>query len=240
MYITEFTGVLTWNVNIDTIYTASKDNLNNKKIIGEKIYGYFKIELGVILGTDRYKQYLLSDFMSEKIDKKLCFEQRSTFYINYYCKEEVDLSTFKSLFFYIQELDYTFELDYKDLFYKNDDGYNYFLVYFNEDSESEDYFDFFWTFGEPLFKKYKFIFNQDTKRFGFYNNTVIENNEISFWQKNKWYIILIIILVIVFVGLGIMTFLYFKVLPKRKIKANELDDEFEYSSNDKQNKLVID
>ena len=30
-----------------------------------------------------------------------------------------------------------------------------------------------------------------------------------------------------------MIFLYLKVLPKRKIKANELDDDFEYSSKDK-------
>ena len=237
MYITEFTGVLTWNVNMDSIYTAPKDNLEKKTIVGEKIYAYFKIEYGMVLGTDRYKQYLLSDFLSEKIDKKLCFEERSLFYISYYCKEEVDLTQFKSLFFYIEELDYTFELDYKDLFYKNDDGNNYFLVYFNTNSEREDYFEFFWTFGEPFFKKYNIIFNQDAKRFGFYTAINDEiNEEKTFWQKNKWYIILIIILVLVFSGLGIMIFLYLKVLPKRKIKANELDDGFEYTSDD--NKLI--
>ncbi len=33
-----------------------------------------------------------------------------------------------------------------------------------------------------------------------------------------------------------MIFLYLKVLPKRKTKANELDDDFEYTS--KENKII--
>ena len=53
---------------------------------------------------------------------------------------------------------------------------NYFLVYFNTNSEREDYFEFFWTFGEPFFKKYNIIFNQDAKRFGFYTEI---NDEIN-------------------------------------------------------------
>ena len=238
MYITEFTGALTWNINLESVFSASKDDLDNKKIVGEKVYGYFKIELGIILGTDRYKQYIYSDFFSEKIEKKLCFEEKSTFYINYYCKEEVDITKFKNLFFYVKDLDYSFELDYNDLFYKNDDGNYYFLIYFNSmTDEGEDFYDYFWTFGEPFFKKYNLILNQDTKRIGFYTKNENENiKSQSYWQRNKGYIILIIILVIAFSGLGFMIFLYLKVLPKRKIKAFELDDEFDYTREN--NKII--
>jgi hypothetical protein len=227
------TNVLTWNINVDSVFVADNKDSENKKIVGEKIYGYFKLEFGIILGTERYRLNLLNNFMTDKINKKLCFEEISSFYINYYCKEEAD--------FYIKELDFTFELTYKDLFYKASDGNYYFLIYFNTDYNSEDSSDFFWTFGEPLFKKYNFVFNQDVRRVGLYTSTNNGNNEDilkneSFWSRNKWYIILAISLFIVCGGLGLMIFLYLKVLPKRKTKANELDDDFEYTS--KENKII--
>ena len=241
MYISMFTDVLTWNINLDSIYVADNANSENKKIVGERVYGYFKIEQGIITGTERYREYLLNYFMTENINKKLCFEVKSAFYVSYYCKKEVDLTKFKSLFIYIKELDYTFELNYKDLFYNNNDGNNYFLVYFNNEYNEEEYSSFYWVLGEPFLKKYNLIFNQETNRIGLYtdmnfggNNNDEDNLENkSFWSRNKWYIILIIILVIVCAGLGIMIFLYKKVIPKRRKKANELDDEFDYSSKDR-------
>ena len=242
MYISMFTDVLTWNINLDSIYVAEDKLSEKKKIVGEKIYGYFKLEFGIILGTERYRLNLLNDFMSDKISSGLCFEKKSAFYVTYYCKPEVDISKLKNLYFYIKELDYTIELDYKDLFFKASDGNNYFLIYFNADYGSDDGADYFWTFGEPLFKKYNLVFNQDIKRIGLYtkyntNTTsdIKENNlkDKGFWANNKWYVILMIILVIVCSGLGLMIFLYLKVLPKRKMKANELEDDFEYSSKDK-------
>ena len=241
MYISMFTDVLTWNINLDSVYVADDELSENKKIVGEKIYGYFKLELGIILGTERYRQNLLSEFMSEKINEGLCFEETSTFYISYYCKPEVNLSKIRNLYIYVKDLDYTFEFNYKDLFYKSPDGNNFFLIYFNLEDESEESSGFFWTFGEPLFKKYNLIFNQDIKRIGLYKNQINyisgnddTNSEVkSFWERNKWYIILITILFVVCGGLTLMIFLYMKVLPKRKMKANELDDDFEYSSKDK-------
>ena len=237
MYISMFTNVLTWNINLDSVYVSDNSNSENKKIVGEKIYGYFKTELGIILGTERYKQFLLSDFMEERINKGQCFEIKSNFYISYYCKEEVDLTKLKNLYIYIKGLDYTFEFSYKDLFYKCDDGNNYFLIYFNIIYEDDEGSGFFWTLGEPFFKKYNLVFNQDTKRIGLYTQKNLNNNEDNqenktFWQKNKWYIILAIGLVVVCCFLAIMIYLYVKVLPKRRQKANELDDGFDYVSKD--------
>ena len=235
-YISMFENVLTWNINIESIYVAENALSKNKKIIGEKIYGYFKLESGIILGTERYRQNLLSDFMKEKINKGLCFEISNTFYISYYCKKEVDISKINKLYFYIKSMDYVFEFTHEDLFYKSDDGNNYFLVYFNDDYNSEEGSGYFWTFGEPFFKKYNLIFNPDTKRIGIYKSQNGENRDNlrnqSFGQRNKWLIILIVVLVIVCGGLGLMIYLYLKVLPKRKKKANELVDEFDYSSKD--------
>ena len=240
-YISMFSDVLTWNINLESIYEAESKDSEIKKIVGEKVYGYFKIELGIILGTERYRLHLLNDFMSDKIKNGLCFEVKLYFYVTYYCKKIVDVSKLKNLYFYVKELDFTFELNYKDLFYKAPDGNNYFLIYFSVDYSSDEGSDFFWTFGEPLFRKYNFVFNQDIKRIGLYtkyNDTNIRNEEDNlkkkgFWANYKWYVILTISLFIVCAGLGLMIFLYLKVLPKRKMKANELEDDFEYSSKDK-------
>ena len=177
--------------------------------------------------------------MQEKIDKKLCFEvskETDNNYISYYCTKEVDISQLKNIYFYNKELDFTFELTYKDLFYYNEkDGNYYFLVVFLNEYDEWDYSSFYWTFGEPLIKKYQFVFNQNSKRIGLYtsigdnNNNINVNNE-TWWSRNKWYLVLIILLFIFFVSLAIVLFLYFKNKPKRKIKANELDEDYEYSS----------
>ena len=135
-----------------------------------------------------------------------------------------------------KELDFTFELNYKDLFYQNEDGNNYFLIIFNNVDEEEEHSEF-WSFGEPLIKKYNLIFNPDSKQIGIYAKlSDFDNKEETFWEKYKWYIILVIALTIILVGLGVMIFLYLKVLPKRKKKANELNDDFDYPSNE--NKLI--
>ena len=142
----------------------------------------------------------------------------------------------KSIYFYNKDLNFTFELTYKDLIYFNKyDGYNYILVVFRvHDIENENEYmdDDFWVLGEPFFKKYQLIFNKNSKRIGLYtnfDNQIIEKK--SWIKENKWYIFLIILLIISICGLVTMSFLFFKNKPKRKSKANELNEDFEYISN---------
>ena len=139
----------TWNFKLDNIYMAEDKNATKKRDLGGGVYGHLKIEKGVIEGTTSYRTTLLSDFMQEKIDKKLCFEvskETDNCYISYYCKEEVNISKFKNIYFYNKELEYTFELTYKDLFYHNEiDGNYYFLIVFLKENDSWDYSSYFWT-----------------------------------------------------------------------------------------------
>jgi hypothetical protein len=241
----------TWKFKLDSIYIAEGKNSTKKKDLGGGNYGYLKIEKGIIEGTSGYRTTLLSYFMQEKIDKKLCFEvskETDNNYISYYCTKEVDISQLKNIYFYNKELDFTFELTYKDLFYFNEkDGNYYFLVVFLNEYDEWDYSSFYWTFGEPLIKKYQFVFNQNSKRIGLYtsigdnNNNNKNINNGTWWSRSKWYLLLIILLFIFFVSLAIVLILYFKNKPKRKIKANELDEDYEYSSSKDQaeNKLIV-
>ena len=229
----------TWKLKLDKIYIGD-ENSDDKIDVDQYAYGYFRIEKNLMEATEKYRQALLKSFMTELINKELCFELTSDIYYSYYCKKEADISKMKNLYFYNKKLDYTFELTYKDVFYNNEyDGYQYLLIVFSVDIEDEDIgYNEYWILGEPIFKKYQFIFNKNSKRIGFYTNINSDknNNDLSFWKKNKWYIILIILLVILCGALVYILYMFWKRKPKRKIMANELDDEFDYSTNS--NKLV--
>ena len=110
----------------------------------------------------------------------------------------------------------------------------YFQIIFKSDGL---YYN--WVFGKPLFKKYQMVFDQDKKTYGFYlqlnnniNNkeTIIENNKTTTSTKISW----ILVVVLFLVSLGLLYALH-KLLPKlpRKLKANELEENFSYEVNNK-------
>ena len=136
----------------------------------------------------------------------------------------------KNLYFYNKELNYDFEFSYKDLFFYNElDKKYYFLIIFEKSNGSGR-----WLMGEFFFKKYQLIFNQEKKKIGIYLGKikVNDNEEKTWFSKNKWYLILIVFLICLLIAVSIMIYLYIQVKPKRKIKANELiDDDYEYTIN---------
>ena len=231
---------LTWKIKFDEIYIGIDENSQNKTKVHDYAYAYFRIEKNIIQATEEYRQILLKSFMTEQINNNLCFQLESNYFYSYYCKKEADISKMKNIYLYNNKLEYTFVLTYKDLFYYNEyDENQYLLIIFSSDpdEEEENGYNDFWILGEPFFKKYQFVFDKTSKRIGFYKN--IDNqiiNEQSWFSKNKWYIILIVLLVILCLILSGLIILFLRNKPKRKIKANELDDEFDYSSD--KNKLV--
>lgn len=221
-----------WNMKFDLIYTQYNNNTGLTEI--KNSIGYFRTCMGVILGTEIYRKELLETFMKEEINKKNCFEEERLYYYTYYCKSNVDITKLKNLYFYNENLHFSFEFTWEDLFYKDEKtGNQYFLIIFDEEAK-------YWLLGEPFLRKYQIIFNQDQKRVGIYvqNKETKEekekddNNSLSFFKKNKWYIILICILVVLLVSLIICLVAIFKYLKKRKKMANELDDEYDYGINE--------
>ena len=83
--------------------------------------------------------------------------------------------------------------------------------------------------GYPFLKKYKIIFNQDSKTLGYFH----KSNEIE-QEENKFhvgYIIIIAILFIILIGLGVIGFAYFSKYKKKKKIAKELSEENETKNN---------
>ena len=220
-----------WNIQFDSIYTKFK---NNDEITDlGNANAYFRIELGITIGNEEYRKELLNNFMYEEINKGNCMEKFVSYYYIYYCNSTVDFSKMKNLYFYNKELNYSFEFTYKDLFFYNelDDKY-YFLIEFEKNTGRNR-----WLIGEFFFKKYQLIFNQEKKKIGIYTGRKLINDseediKMSWLDKNKWYLLLMIFLIILLIALAILIYYIIKNKPRRKIKANELaDEDYDYTIN---------
>ena len=152
-----------------------------------------------------------------------------------YCKNTEDLvqKKFKKIYFKSVDLSSIFALDYNDLFFYKD-NYIYFLILFHN--------EMIWNFGELFLKKYQLVFNQDNKNLSFYKNLgeKIDNNTPDNNSNNFNYTALYIILLVLILA-GVIVILIVVILKKgkRKYRANELDDNFEYEAKKYDNNEAI-
>ena len=96
-------------------------------------------------------------------------------------------------------------------------GKYYFLIVFKN-------FKYKWIFGEPFFKKYQVTFDKNKKIFGFYTKKQYHFNFTST-------LIIIILIILLFITILLLIYFIRISLKKRKIRANELEEQFEYISN---------
>ena len=91
----------------------------------------------------------------------------------------------------------------------------YFLIVFKSHIDE-------WSFGDIFFKKYQIVFDKDKKTFGLYKKKY--NSSLTF---TPWLYIIILgfFLIISFI---LIIYLIRLLMKRRKIRANELEDQFEY------------
>ena len=182
----------------------NKTMSGDKKI--DKVKSIFAFDFNCIIGSQNYKIEILKIFFEKEIKDNKCKENQFNDYIFFTCDESINIKKIPTLYFENNELESKFELNYNDLWVKNEKNW-YFLIVFKENAYS-------WTFGIPFFKKKEFIFEINKKRIGLYK---IESSSFL------WYIVIFFILIII-----IMVYiLLFKKKKIKKKKASELLDEFE-------------
>ena len=136
-----------------------------------------------------------------------------------------DINSFPSIFFKKVDLEYIFELNSSDLFYKSTDGKIFFLIVFDLHFSTTK-------IGKPFLKKYPFTVDNDKNTISLY---VLDNENINS-NKNKIIIYLAILICVVIILLGLAGFLLYKLYWKKlknKKRANELDEDYEYLSKEK-------
>ena len=182
------------------------------------------ITLSTTFGLIHAPIFFESSMKKYFFEKNNCSQGNNGYFKYFYCEENVDISKFENLYFESLYQEINFTLTYKDLFYKINNK-NYFLILFNEDT-------YIWKFGIHFMSKFTLVFNTDKKTIGYYYSPINEEEEIvdvKDWNKNYTLYILLFVSFIVIIILIVIIF-YLLSLRNRKLRPNELEDEYDYNS----------
>ena len=246
------TDKISWKLYFEKIYF---DDYIIKP--SSQIYFFINFQTRYITVPNEYfnnikLKYLLTNDNNNNTYKEMepiCFDEEieGSFYTVYCNKKEYleltdNYKKLPELNLYGYRIGFNITFTPQELFLEKDDKI-YFLIGYNHFKNNE------WNIGTIFFEKYVIIFDNDSKQLRILkNNTKTKNeinNEFNNSFENKKFIIIIIVFfssALVFGFLGI----YFGKLfyQKRKKKANELDDEYDYSpqniniEQDNENKLL--
>ena len=193
---------------------------NNITFYNISITNYRKIKFDAnfygIFPPTNLKEEIKEKVFNKLIEDKICsLESNDKYEYSFFvCEKNFEIKKFQSLNFYLK--DYNFTLTYEDLFIKNDNRYYCLILY--EDKTLIGRMN--WVLGEVFLKKYFIVFNQEKQMIGFYIKLNTSKNLPISW-----------ILVFIFVTISlILAIIVYKLLnqKKRKIRANELEEDFEY------------
>jgi len=222
---------------IGTLHSRFLDNWEiyfNQIILssGNLTYGdaLLSYEFGFIYGTEHYHILIKEIFFDNYGNncKKTIFGKNEFYYI---CDKNINLEKFPDLIFVKDNINFTFT---KNELWKEFENKYYFLVIFCEQQKTN------WIFGKIFFKKYIIFFNLDQKIIGFYPNLNQQNSKSKNNIKNSnlisyllpWILVILLLIILIIV---IVYFFYCLKIKKRKERANELDDNYDYVSQKNQN-----
>ena len=199
---------INWNVQFDEIKFGNK-------YLNYDLNVSFNLDLGGIIVNEIIFDYFNVNYFDEYVKKNLCkiFYSNDKFYKGFYCDININIKKFPNLFFYHKELNYTFNLNYNDLFLKTKDKLFFLIIYRNNSN------DFYWEFGEIFFKKYQFIFDEEKGIIGFYNSK--KKIAINYSKIFIFMLFIFIVLLILFIFKIIMN-------KQRRLRANELEENYDY------------
>ena len=236
---TEFSfSSISYKIEINEIFINTIRNLSDIKIFNTNVELSF--DSNIIIAPKEFDNELRKKFMNNYIINEKCFkdEIKQSYYYNYlkfyYCDVNIKNDLYEFLYsikFISKDLNYTFEITNDEL-YKIQGNYIYINILF-------DYGKNYWTLGKAISLKYPFIFNQDSKKIGLYRNY----SKIRFKKDiNGNYSIKVLKIVFVFILCFVLIFggfflgkMFYQI--KRKIRANELNDNYEYINESKEQNL---
>ena len=187
---------------------------NNQNDFTDEIITQFDFSKSNILGTSKFKKFITKEFNELYKDKCIEISEKLVYFI---CDKDIDINKLKSIYLFYGTHNFTFELKPSDLFAIYDNKL-YYLINFYKNSEST-----IWSFGIIFLKKYLFVFDQDKKIIGYYHNKENIDDYSHFYLKILLLFSFIIIIVLLYYFIHHLFF-----IKKRKIRANELEDNIDY------------
>ena len=233
-----YTNNFLWSLKFKSIYFYENRTKFNSGIIKQGLYNsncQINFNDFFIYAPYTYLITIKNNFFNDYINQNICHAFMDNDLETFYCDKSNNfninnLKEFPTLYFEHNEFNYTFEFTYRDLFIESNDNYIFLIVNTNDDVED-------WFLGRAFFLKYQFFFNPDAKSIGFYNPNIKFNknndnkNEIIKNENNFKFIILIIVLSsLLIISIVALIFFFKNYKNKKKKRANELDDDFDYTS----------
>ena len=217
----DYEAILAWILVFDKIYY----NINNTRIdINDKESG-LAFETNFVICPKGYFEYIKLYFFNYYFQNNICFLMKGKYHYIYCSKDKFkeNVKDFPTLNFRSNGLDRTFILTGEDLFQEYNNSLLFMIIF-------KEYSYKYWTLGNVFMKKYNFFFDSDKKTIGCFD--IIHNKKekekykfINFLNKIKWYLF-------IFIGIIIGFFLGKKIREQaRKLRANELEDKYEYLEN---------
>ncbi len=226
--------------NIEWVYSFNEIKIGDQ-IIENNSKAFFYIEIGFIIGTQKYFDYIksLDTWKQYFKNNNKCYEKTFTIndieaneiepkiqddYIAFYCDKDVDVSKINlgNLLFIKKEKNFSFNFTSNDLWIEKNE-YKIFTIL-----QKVSFFNDIWYFGKPIFKKYPMVFDYSNKQIGFY--TQLSEKEVENNNKSNIFVYVIIIIGLIII-IAVLIFLLIKCyinLPRKK-RANEMnDDNYEY------------
>ncbi len=176
----------------------------------------FNLE-GLILGKTFF-DYVKDNFFKNYINDKICFEKNYSNYLFIYCEKNknINFENFQNIIFYNRDFNYTFYLNYTELF-KEKGNYIFFLIF-----SHIEYYSMV-GLGRIFLNKYQLGFNYDRRIILFYKDNLEK-------IMNERFNYLFIVVFILFIILSLSLYYYLKCFKrKKKIYATELDDDIKLS-----------
>ena len=233
---TERDNYLKWDITFNRIYCDNGNQFN----ISEKIpQASLSLDNDYVVAPIDFFEQIILPFFNPYFIKLICNIheiKKSTYeYEIIFCDKELfkndDISKFPTIYFYHKDFNYTFELTYEDLFEEMNDNI-FFLMVKNKRNNYKN----LWKMGKIFLRKYHFSFNQDSKMISFYNNmkaynhhatnknNIIDKSHKKFNTNYIWIIVCVVCLIFgIYIGNRF-------IIRNRKIRANELEDQYDYKS----------
>ena len=230
-----YTYINQWGLNFDRVLSGED------QVIYQTEAGIHH-NLGVIYGVKEYLSLIERSYFNYYCNLKICEKKVYKDYTIFVCDREKfnieKMKKFPELIFKNADLNESFVLTYEDVFFTKGNNV-YFLIVFHRILKEV------WEFGRPFLAKYEFAFNFDSKLIWYYkklNNDGKEQDKNNKTKSKSFFdneFILLGIILVLSIVLGIICFfigrMFYNKNKKKLIKAEELDQEFNYEEYEKNN-----
>jgi len=229
-----------WSLIFNEVKLKSM-NSKDEIFLGNNIQGVINHNYKVIVGSQKYLELIEEQFFWHYTPGQACKKNILNDKFYYYVCDSNILSmdeiktTFPSIYMKQIDFNFIFELTPDDLFVTRGDKI-FFLVVFNKNNPTNSFL-----LGSNFLKKYLFYFDNDKNQIAFLRDNTNKNGQneviVVHWYNSPGTVIILIILFLIIGSAGF----YFgrKFYLKRKLRANELEDQFSYeSSKDKKNGTI--